>query len=88
MNQKMQDNDGNPMVHANPNPILDSQQYFVEFQDGTEAEIMANAIAQSMYAQCDPDVNHYLILDSIVYLHCSTTDLCYADQNFVNNGRT
>ena len=49
---------------------------------------MANAIAQSMYAQCDPDVNHYLMLDSIVYLHCSTTDLCYADQNFVNNGRT
>ena len=42
------------MGTANVNPILDLRQYVVEFEDGTEAELTANAIAMSMYAQCDP----------------------------------
>ena len=41
-----------------------------------------------MYDKCDPYGNQYLMLDSIVYLRYSTTDLCYANQNFVNNGLT
>ena len=76
------------MGHAKPNPILDSQQYVVEFEDGNEAELTANAIYQRMYAQCDPDGNQYLMLDSIVDFRRSTTALCYYDQNFVNNGLT
>ena len=60
-----QENCGNTMGHAKPNPILDSQQYVVEFEDGNEAELTANAIYQRMYAQCDPDGNQYLMLDSI-----------------------
>ena len=45
------------MGHANPKPILDSRQYVVEFEDGTEDELMANTIAQRMYDQCEPDGN-------------------------------
>ena len=45
------------------------------FEDGTEAELTANAIAQSMYAQCDPDGNQYLMLNSIVDFLRSTNDL-------------
>ena len=60
----------------------------MEFEDGTESELTANAIAQSMYAQCDLDGNHYLMLDSIFDFLRSTTDLCYADQTFVKNGRS
>ena len=85
---RAQDSDGNPMGLDNPNPILDSRQYIVEFQDGTEAELTANAIAQSMYAQCDPDGNHNLMLDSIVDFRRITTALCYAGQTFVKNGRS
>ena len=84
---RAQGSDGNPMGLANPNPILDSCQYIVEFEDGMEAELTANAIAQSMYAQCDPDSNQYLMLDSIVNFRRSTTTFCYADQTFVENGR-
>ena len=73
---------------ANPNPILESRQYIVEFEDGTEGELTVNVIAQSMYAQCDPDGNQYLMLDSIVDFRRSTTALCYADQTFVKNGRS
>ena len=41
-----------------------------------------------MYAQCAPEGNQYIMIDSIIYLRRSTTALCYADQKFVNNGRT
>ena len=65
--KRARENDGNPMKHANPNPILDSRQYVVGFEDGTQADLTAYAISQSMYAQCDPDGNQYFMLDSIVY---------------------
>jgi len=55
--KRKRDDEGLPMGNANPNPILDTRQYIVEFEDGTEAELAANAIAQSMYAQCDKDGN-------------------------------
>ena len=82
-------NNGNNMGHAKPNPILDSRQYVVEFEDGTEAELTANVIAQIIYAQCDPDSNQYLMLDYIADFRRSTTALCYSEQNFViKNGLT
>ena len=80
-----QDYDGNPMGLANPNPILDSCQYIMEFEDGDESELTTNAIANSMYAKCDPDGNQYLMLDFIVDFLLSTTALCYADQTFIRN---
>ena len=51
------DNDDNVIGSANENPILDTRGYVVEFEDGEQAELAANTIAQSMYAQCDPDRN-------------------------------
>ena len=53
--KRLRDNDGNPVGRANDNPILDTREYVVEFDDGMEAELAANSIAQNMYAQCDPD---------------------------------
>ena len=88
MTTQARDSDGNPMGLANPNPILDSCQYIAEFEDSTEAELTANAIAQINYAQCDPDGNQYLMLDSIVDFRQSTTALCYNDQTFVKNGQS
>ena len=88
MTKWARENDVNSMGHANPNPILDSRQCVVDFEDSTQAELTANNIAHSMYNQCDPDGNQYLMLDSIVYFRYNTTALCYDDQNFVNNGRT
>ena len=74
------DKDGNPIGRENQNPILDSREYFVEFKDGTEAELASNAIAKSMYAQCDPDGNTYVLFDYITNFRQSTTSFCYADQ--------
>jgi hypothetical protein len=60
------DADGNPIGQADANPILDTREYIVEFEDGDEAELTVNLIASAMYAQCDPDGNQYVLLDSLV----------------------
>lgn len=40
----------------------------------------ANIIAESMYAQCDPDGNQYLLLDDIIDHRHSDTAIKLADQ--------
>jgi hypothetical protein len=47
------DADGNTVGRAHDRPILDTQTYDVELDDGTIAELTANKIAECMYAQCD-----------------------------------
>ena len=55
--KRTRDNDGNVIGRANMNPILDTRKYVVEFEDGEEAELATNTIAQSTSACCDPDNN-------------------------------
>ena len=74
------DNDDNVIGRSNKNPILDTRGYVVEFEYGEQEELAANTIAQSMYAQCDPERNQYVMFDLIVDFRRSTTVLCYADQ--------
>ena len=64
--KRARDQDGNPIGRANENPILDTRKYVVAFDSGEEAELSANAIAESMYTQCDPDGNQYVMFDSVV----------------------
>ena len=78
--KRLRDADGNPIGRANENPILDTREYVVEFDDGTQAELAANVIAQSMYAQCDPDGNTYVLFDSIVDFRKNESALSKADQ--------
>ena len=42
--------------------MLDTRSSIVEFDDNDQTELIANLIAKSMYAQCDPDGNQYLLL--------------------------
>ncbi len=35
------------------------------FDGGDVTELTANLIAESMYAQCDPNGNQYVLLDSL-----------------------
>jgi hypothetical protein len=51
---------------ANANPMLDSRTYEIEFPDGSSDEYTANVIAENMYAQCDTDGNHFIIMDCII----------------------
>jgi hypothetical protein len=60
------DKDGKPVVLANANPILNTREYTFTFDDGDETVLNANLIAEAMYAQCDPDRNQYVLLDSFI----------------------
>jgi len=51
---------------ANPNPILDSRIYKVQFPDGHTEEYAANVIAEAIYAQVDDEGYEHLLLDEII----------------------
>ena len=63
---RKRDRDGNPIGRANDNPILDARSYIIDFDDGDPTELTANMIAESLYSQCDPDGNQYVLLEDIV----------------------
>ena len=70
-------------------PYLIPEGMLLKFDDGLQAELAANTIAHSMYSQCDPDGNQYVMFDSIVDFRRSTTALCYADQKILKaDGRS
>ena len=51
------------MGRVHTNPILNTRMYQVEFAESQVTEFTTNVIAESMYAQCNADVNEYLLLD-------------------------
>ncbi len=60
------DHNGDPIGLANNNRLLDTREYVVRFNNGNEAELNANLIAESMYANCGPEGHQYFIFDSII----------------------
>jgi hypothetical protein len=48
--KRSRDSDGLPVGTMNPNPVLDSRQYKVEFDDGSVAVYTANIIAENLAA--------------------------------------
>jgi hypothetical protein len=86
---RKRDQDGNPIGHANDNPILDTRSYIIDFDDGDQTELTANMIAESLYSQCDPDGNQYVLLEEIVDHQCLPTAMKLSDQKNVRaNGKT
>jgi hypothetical protein len=77
------DADGNPKGRANPNPILNTREYTVTFDDGDVTDLTANLIAESMYAQCDPNGNQCVLLDSLIDHQPLDTALQLSDQTTV-----
>ena len=86
---RKRDRDGNPVGLANANPILDTRSYIIDFDNGDQTKLTANLIAESLFSQCDPNGNKYVLLDEIVD-HCRLpTAIKLADQKVIHaNGRT
>ncbi len=83
------DKDGNHVGLANTNPILDMREYTFTFNNGDETMLNANLIAEAMYAQCDPDGNQYVLLDSITDHRQLDAAIRPSDQKVVRpDGRT
>ena len=64
--KRLRDTDGVPIGTANENPILDSHMYEVEYQDGTKASLVANYIAENLFAQVDQEGNRHVLLDELI----------------------
>ena len=67
VNKRKMDDEKNPVVKMNNNPILDTISHRVKFYDVTTKVITANIIANNLLAQVDEKGHHQMILDSIIY---------------------
>ncbi len=86
---RKRDRDGIPVGLANSNPILDTCSYIIDFNDGDQTELTANLIAESLFSQCDPDRNQYVLLDEIVDHRHLPMAIQLTDQKVVcTNNRT
>ena len=74
------DADRNSIGQSHESPALDTQSYIVEFDDNDQTGLIANLIAENMYAQCDPDGNQYLILANIVDHRSMDNAIQFKDQ--------
>jgi len=83
--KRKRDLDDNVVGRANANPILDTREYVVEFDDGEVSELTANVIALSMYEMCDEDGIRILLFDSIVDNRRGESALSLTDQKFVDS---
>jgi hypothetical protein len=80
---------GNPVRQATANPILDTHEYTFTFDDWDETVPNVNLIAEAMHAQCDPDGNQYVLLDSIIDHRRLDTAIRPSDQKVVQpDGQT
>ena len=75
------------MGNANANPILDSREYAVHFEDREVTELTANVIDESMYAQWDPGGNQYVLFYCFVDFWKEDITLTTANQKIVVQGR-
>ena len=64
--KRLRDANGIPIGTADDNPILDTRMYKVEFTDGTKQSLLANNIAENLFAQVDQDGNRQVLLDKII----------------------
>ena len=66
MTERKREHEGNFIGRSNANPILDTREYEVKFEDGDVTELTVNAIPGSMYAMCNENGDHILLFDAIV----------------------
>ena len=64
--QMEDDKEGHLIGVAIDNPMLDTQEYKVEFLDGHCKSLSANVIAQHLFSQIDEEGHQHLLLDDII----------------------
>ena len=84
---RKRDNDGNLIGRTNPNPILDTSLYDVEFEDGSVEAIAANQIAENIYSRIDDEGHEHVILKEIIDHRKDGTAVAADDGTIVVRGR-
>ena len=78
---RRKDHNGNPIGRSSSNPVLDTRQYVVEFEDGAQEHYAANLIAENMYTQVDKQGKEFALMSEIVD-HASDATAIGADDGF------
>ncbi|KAL7474624.1 hypothetical protein ACHAW6_000588 [Cyclotella cf. meneghiniana] len=60
------DLNGVPVGTAHKQPAMDTCVYEVHFPDGRTKELAAKTISEALYAQCNPNGNQCIMLDTVV----------------------
>ena len=86
---RRRDHNGNPIGRASSNPILDTREYVVEFEDGAQGFYAANLIAENMYSQVDDEGKEFKLMSEIID-HESDASAIKADDGFYvdRNGKS
>jgi hypothetical protein len=85
---RVKDFEGNFVGKSHSNPLLDTSEYIIEYDDGTSDKMFANTIAENIYAQVDEEGRQFIILQEISD-HRTNTDAVTKEHGFVTmpNGR-
>jgi hypothetical protein len=63
--KRIRDFDGNLVGKSHENPMLDTSEYVIEYEDGTSDCMFANAIAENIYTQIDDKGRHLMLLKEL-----------------------
>ena len=80
------DADSNAIGSMSDNPILETHEYPVRFDDGKVRELTENVISDSMYSVCDNECNYYLMMELIVDYRNNYKAITVPDKKVVHRG--
>ena len=80
--ERLKSQDGKLIRSSNPNLVLDSRQYSVEFHDGSYADYATNVLIENLYSQVDADGNTSTFLKAIID-HCKLDDAVPMSNGFI-----
>ena len=84
---RRKDADNLPIGKRNPNPILDTRQYEVQFPDGSTDCYSANLIAENIYAQIDNEGRTMQLLAEIIGHKAELGKAVKKDDGFITDKR-
>lgn len=85
--KRARNDDGKPVGTAHTNPLLDSREYVVTFNDGSTEILRANVIAENLFSQVDEQGHRHQLLQEIVD-HRKGQDALSGDDAFTTDKRT
>ena len=65
---------GRTIGMANENPTLDLIMYEVEYRDGYVAAMVANVVAENIFAQVDQEGNIFVLIEYIINTRTNGTE--------------
>ncbi len=77
--RRVEDLEGKKAGSYHRNPMMDTREYELEYDDGTHDRYFANVIAENLYSQVDSEGHQFLVLDEISDHRSDGTAILVAD---------